>query len=185
MIIYDKKVNLADYHPSTVAESKEFIALAEAENPEFKLIYDAFNDIFTNEFIVTATLYGIAQWEKILDLYPYTDDTLENRRDAIIMALMSQLPYTYGKLEEILEGICGQEGYKIELTPNDYSIKIGVSLGSKRTKDTVIDTMEKIIPMNLIFTVDLLYNRHVDLERYTHEELEKWTHDELRQEVLT
>jgi len=38
--------------------------------------------------------------------------------------------------------------------------------------------------MNLIYDVDLLYNRHIDLSRYTHKELAQFTHFVLNQEVL-
>jgi hypothetical protein len=57
-------------------------------------------------------------------------------------------------------------------------------LGVKKQRDAVSKLLKDLIPMNLIYDVDLLYNRHIDLARYTHKELAQFTHFVLNQEVL-
>lgn len=59
-----------------------------------------------------------------------------------------------------------------------------MALGVKRQRNAVNKLLRDLIPMNLIYDVELLYNRHIDLSRYTHKELAQFTHFALNQEVL-
>jgi len=44
--------------------------------------------------------------------------------------------------------------------------------------------LEKTVPLNISFDVELLYNTHEMLGGYTHEYLGKFTHQQLKEEVF-
>lgn len=185
MRIFDKEIHTEELHPSTVKDSREFKAIATAENEEFEDFGQVLQHIIDNYYIQSLRLYGIEQWEKILDIVPWANDTIEQRREVVEIALKSQLPYTLRQLRAIFDNICGKDGYILEQDYNKYTLDVKVSLGVKRSRELVEKMLLQILPANLIYSVDLLYNRHIDLTTYTHEELGQWTHDHIQSEILS
>ena len=72
-----REVDLVSYLPPFIAEYKETNITLEAENPEFVLVWKAADRVLYNEFIATADEYGISRFEKILNILPSRDDTLQ------------------------------------------------------------------------------------------------------------
>ena len=80
-----RDVDLVSYLPPFMADYKEIRETLKAEDPEFRLIWDASQSVLYNEFIMTADEYGISRYEKMLDLYPAKEDTLESRRAKVLI----------------------------------------------------------------------------------------------------
>ena len=72
-----REVDLISYLPPFIAEYKQVSRTLEAENPEFRIVWEAANRVLYNEFIATADEYGIGRYEKMLKIYPSKEDTLE------------------------------------------------------------------------------------------------------------
>lgn len=94
------------------------------------------------------------------------------------------MPYTYKALVNVLNSLCGEGQYTINLYNNEYRLKILIELTAKKLFDEVKSTVKRMIPANLILEVDLRYNQHKTLAKYTYKQLSKYTHIELREEVL-
>ena len=88
----ERKVDLVSYLPPFVAEYKEINATLTAENPEFEIAWDAANRVLYNEFIATADEYGISKFEKILNIFPSVEDTLESRRARVAARWFTSIP---------------------------------------------------------------------------------------------
>ena len=181
---FKRLINLSDYAVPVTKDAADIQEVYRIESIEAQAIWDLLINIFKEQYIYTADDYGLSQWEKILELQPEPTDSSDIRRFAILAALLGQRPYTMIKLRELLDTLCGEGNYKIIEDFNNYSIKFKISLGVKKQRDIVANMLKEIIPMNLIFDVDLLYNRHIDLSRFTHKELAEFTHFALNQEVL-
>ena len=180
-----RNVTVEKFLPKVVADSPEFKALCVAENTEFtSYVWRLLNEMLINQFISTMEECGLAQWEKIFDIVQRLTDTYVDRRFRILTYLKGNRPYTDDKLDELLEELTGADGYTITRNYENYSIIVSVSLGVKSQRDAVADLMERIVPKNLLLTVTLKYNRHIDLQRYTHGYMRKWTHKNLREDVL-
>ena len=181
---FKRLINLSDYAVPVTKDAADIQEVYRIESIEVQAIWDLLINIFKEQYIYTADDYGLSQWEKILELQPEPTDSSDTRRFAILAALLGQRPYTMIKLRELLDTLCGEGNYKIIEDFNNYSIKFKISLGVKKQRDIVANMLKEIIPMNLIFDVDLLYNRHIDLSRFTHKELSEFTHFALNKEVL-
>lgn len=181
---FKRLINLSDYAVPVTKEAADIQEVYRIESIEVQTLWDLLINIFKEQYIYTADDYGLSQWEKILELHPEPTDSADTRRFAILAALLGQRPYTMIKLRELLDTLCGEGNYEIIEDFNNYSIKFKISLGVKKQRDIVANMLKEIIPMNLIFDVDLLYNRHIDLSRFTHKELAEFTHFALNQEVL-
>lgn len=181
---FKRLIDLSDYAVPVTKDVADIQEVYRIESVEVQVLWDLIIKIFKEQYIYTADEYGLAQWEKILELQPEPTDSADTRRFVILAALWGQRPYTMIKLRELLDALCGEGNYKIIEDFNNYRIKFKISLGVKKQRDIVANMLKQIIPMNLIFDVDLLYNRHIDLSHFTHKELAEFTHFALNQEVL-
>ena len=79
-----RDVDFVDYYlPPFMQKYKEPVAAMKAEEPEFQIVWKAVDRILYNHFISTADEYGISRFEKMLGIYPSSEDTLESRRSRV------------------------------------------------------------------------------------------------------
>ncbi len=145
-----RDVDLVSYLPPFIAEFREINSTLTAENPEFKIVWEAADRVLKNEFIATADEYGISRFERILKIYPSTEDTLESRRARVQARWFASLPYTWRMLLEKLISICGENGFTISKDFLFYKINLEVNLdifGQVEELERIIDSM---IPCNMI-----------------------------------
>jgi len=178
-------MRIKDYWIEKVQNIQEFKSIADAVDPEIEDLNTEISNLIDDQFIQTATETGVARREKILNIQPFADDTIDSRRFRIGAKWNNQLPYTYRQLEEKLTNLAGTGGYTITLNSGLYTLVIRISLGVKRMLDDAKTMVSNMAPCNLIINVDLLYNRHIDLATFTHAELAAYTHFQLREEVLS
>lgn len=176
--------DLRDYYPLVIRDVREFQALAVSENPEIQAIWLCLESVLKNQFVMTADEDGIALFERQLKITSAGTATLEERRFQVLVALNESTPYTERRLREMLNAICGEKEYRLEINRNAFLVEVKVELTSKRNKNATAEMLERVLPANMIFHVDLLYNQHQTLAPYTHEGLRMFTQYHLRNEVL-
>lgn len=145
-----KTVDLVSYLPPFMAEFKEISVTLEAENPEFVIVWNAAEQVLRNEFIETADKYGISRFEKILNILPSKEDTLESRRTRIQARWFNTVPYTMKALISKLIALCGDSDFEIIKEYDVYKITILTNLelfGQVEELEHIIDTM---IPCNML-----------------------------------
>jgi hypothetical protein len=177
-------MSLKDYWIDEIQKVQEFQAIADAIDPEITDINTETENLLDDQFIQDATENGIARREKMLNIQPFADDTLETRRFRVGVKWNNQLPYTYRQLEKKLTDLVGLNGYTIVLDNGAYTLTVRVSLGQKRMLQDAERMVDNMSPQNLVLTVDLLYNKYSDLAGYTYNYLATKTYDQLRNEVL-
>ena len=87
-------VDIKEYWSPVVGESLEFIAIADAENPEFNYLWEKIYGLVDEYFVKSATEYGVRRMEKILNIVPLVTETLDQRKTKIIWKLNLKIPYT-------------------------------------------------------------------------------------------
>lgn len=177
-------MSIKDYLIKEIQNIEEFRAIADAIDPEIIDLKKETTNLIDDQFIETATEKGIIRREKILAIQPYGDDTLNTRRFRVGAKWDNKLPYTYSRLIARFNGLVGDDGYTMNLVHGDYTLDIKINLGVKRMMQEANIMVRNMAPSNLIITVGLQYNRHIDLASFTHEYLATKTHMQLREEVL-
>lgn len=177
-------MSIRDYLINKILDIKEFDIITDIQDEELTTLNTAITNILDNEFISTANEIGIARREKLLKIQPYADDTLESRKFRIQAKWNDKLPYTHRQLINKLNSLVGTNGYVATINYASYILNIKINLGQKRMIQDVNSMIKNMSPANLIVTVELQYNRHVDLAQFTHFYLNAKTHTELREEVL-
>lgn len=180
-----REVDVARYYPAIMKEVREFQHISVAENPELNLVWEELQNVLDDQFIRDATLNGVARREKPLKIIPKTSDTLDVRKFRLLSRYNEDIPYTVPNLRNQLANLCGPNGYRMNLVNNAFTLIVKVELVAKQNLDTVGELLERVVPLNMIIDLDLMYNQHKTLRQFTHRQLQQFTQAALRNEVLT
>lgn len=145
-----KEVDLVSYLPAFMADFKEIDVTLEAENPEFVLIWNAAEQVLNNEFIATADEYGISRFEKILNILPSTEDTLESRRSRVFSRWFNTVPYTLRAFISKLETISGGTDFTISKFYDYYRLELETNLELFGQVDELENMINTMIPCNMV-----------------------------------
>lgn len=170
--------------PPVLQRVRELGRICALEQPEFTAAAAACEKVCGELFPYICTAYGLERWEKMLAIVPAATDTVEQRRQLVLLRLSEQLPFTLRRLEEMLARVAPKEQYYLELLPGEYTLKVRISLIGKSYLRVLRDVLERVLPANIRLDMDLLYNRYGYLTDRTHGELAARRHSELREEVM-
>lgn len=178
--------SVEEYFPSVISPSPEVQQVAGSVNGELNILWAHLYQWVLGNFVYDTDEVTIRRWEKIFGLQANEHLSLEDRQFAILSHGVSDRPYTHRKLESVLDALCGKGNYKIVLNYSQYAIEVFIDLGVKFQQEIVRKVLFKMLPANLMLSVTLRYNRHLDLQRYTHGRMHalKLTHFNLKEDVL-
>ena len=139
---------LKEYWPRCLQELIEFQQIANAEQPEFDKVVSDVKSAADDFFLVSLSEYGCARWETILGLSVDPGDTLQERRDRIMIKYLDQLPYTYRTLLKYLATV--SDDFAVTLDENAYDLFVRIRLEGYAQRDALIATLGQMIPANLV-----------------------------------
>lgn len=179
-----RTIDLKGYLPEVLMDVREMRAIMDAETPEIQAIWQACEDCMNDQFLSEATQNGIARREKMLGIFPPSTDTLEDRRLRLKSRYVQNIPYTRRGLTSLLDSLCGETGYVLAIVTSTHTVRVKVDLVVKKQKEIIEDLLERVLPLEMVFTVELLYNTWEMLSHYTWRMLSSFTWKELKEEVL-
>lgn len=176
---------LIDYLPPFMGDIAEIkVILDIAEQPEIIKLCQSLDDGFKDQFIMDATENGVERWEKILKIIPKATFTLDERKFTILARINEKLPFTIRTLQDSLKTLCGEGGYNVQFISDDYSLIVKLALTAKNNFVDVVHLLDRVVPVNMVTDVQIMYNSNEKLSKFTHEQLKRYTHYDLRNEVL-
>ncbi len=119
-------MELKEYWPRYLQDLIEFGQIATAEQPEFTKAVQDVQGAPDDFFLVSLSEYGCRRWEAILGLVAAPGDTLEARRERILIAYLDQLPYTYRALLKYLSTV--SDDFQVVLNNDAYELFIRIRL---------------------------------------------------------
>ena len=137
---------LLNYLPPFIQRFKEMAAVMNTEQPEFELAWQNAENTLADQFVMTATINGVKRWEKIYGIIPKATDTLEERRFLILSKMNEQPPYTLAALKNVLNALCGEDGYTLYLDTDEYELTVKLALSNEKNYTTVVDMLDRILP---------------------------------------
>lgn len=180
----DRNINLINYLPPILQNKMEYIEICKTQNNEFIFLWSKINDALNDQFLSDLTINGVKRWERIMKITPKSSETLEDRRFKIINRYLNKLPYTMTTLKQLLNTLCGENGYKVEYDNLTYTLKIRLELTVKNQLDEVIRNLKYIIPTNIVQDISLLYNQYQTVGKFTYNQLSKFTYAQIREEAI-
>lgn len=145
-----RNIDLISYLPQFIEDYREIKYITDAENPEFQILSDKTEVIKDNQFIITCNEIGISKFEKLLNIVPNIDDTLEARISRAIIRWNDSIPYTYRALIERLNNLCGEGNYIVSPNFDKYELEIIASLSLSGQADELDFIITYMIPANLV-----------------------------------
>ena len=179
-----RDIDLKTYLPELLKEVREMNAIMEAETPEIQKLWQAAEDCMNDQFISEATENGIARREKALGIVPFGTDTLEDRRLRVLSRYNENIPYTRKALIGMLEALCGPSGFELHIAASEFSVTVRVALAVKKQADIIAETLERVLPYEMVYSVELLYNTWEKVGRYTWGALALIPWKAIKEEVL-
>lgn len=156
------KVNLISYLPPVLQNIEEFKALFSAEDYEIESLLTALENLMKDQFVHEATENGIKRWERLLNIFPSTTDTLEMRRFEILNRLNIKIPYTITMLRNKIQALYGSD-CDIKYINDIYTLNIIVPNISEKELLNLKNMVNVIVPANLV--VDIIMNKSIDRKR--------------------
>lgn len=176
--------NLINYLPEPLQVIREFKAMATAEQPELADYWALIEASFADQFIDESVISGVERRESMYKLTPKATDSLDERKFRIKTKENERVPYTERALAKQLAALCGADGYKLSVDVANYKVTVKVELKSKSNFGEVNELVDRVVPLDMVLDISLLYNQHLTLAKFAHERLQHYTHDQLRNEVL-
>ena len=161
--------------------------------PDIKKIYDinadqeamldaSVNALFDDIFLETMDETKTARWEKMLSIIPLDTDTLSERRFRIQTRVLERMPYTYRVILRKLQTLC-PGGVDWTVDTEKQLIIVRVALASKNMRADVDELLDNVLPLNMEYTLIILYNTYAMLAKHTNGNLKQFTHQQMRDDT--
>lgn len=151
-----REIDIRKYWRPVIRNTAEFQQIANAENPEFNLQLERINRMLQDVFVQTATEYGVSRWERILNIYPESGETLDDRKIRIMTMLNIRLPYTWRTLEQMLAGCVGEGNFTMSIVNDTATLTIRVKAENNSQFEMVRILLNKVVPQNLVVDLDTM-----------------------------
>ena len=148
--------NLIDYLPPVLKDNKDFILLSNAQQSEIENLILNLNQLFNNQFISETDLYGIGRYEKMLKINPKGTDDLTIRQLRVWAKYNESTPYTYIRLLEMLNNLCGEGNLFVKI--KDLTLSIRIKLEIKGRFEEIKGLLYRVLPANIAVDLSILYN---------------------------
>ena len=126
---------------------------------------------------------GIKRWEKIFNIVPLDDDTIDERRLRVHAKSLEKAPYSRIIVSRRIKNLC-EEGCIVSFSEDRQSVSVKIGLKSRRMQKTVESFLEDALPLNMIYSVSVLYNQYFKFKQLKHGQMKTYKHIELREKVF-
>lgn len=106
-------------------------------------------ELIDNQYILSADLITIREWEKFLSI-PFDETlSLEDRRQQVLLYMNLKPPYTLNNIKRQLTSIVGQE-VEVEVDYENLYITVDTTGSSAFIKKLVLTYLRKVLPANVV-----------------------------------
>lgn len=145
-----RDITLIEHLPPFLQNFREFVLIANTENPEFQAAADESERIKDNQFILSADNQGIQKFERILNIQVSKDEQLSTRRSRVMSRWNDISPYTYHALLSKLQSLHNSDNFIVIREFDRYYIEIITHLEIAGQVDELDRILDYIMPANLI-----------------------------------
>lgn len=148
-----REVDLKGFLPEFVGEYREINEILSAEEPEIQVMENAAERARDCAFIMYCGEKEIGRFERMMNVFPSSEDTLEERQVRILIRWNDSPPYTLAALKEKLAAICGEGNFSVEVWYDAYRLELYVTLARAGQVNELERLLQKIVPANMLVNV--------------------------------
>lgn len=172
-------MSLNDYITSNYKGKKnisKLIKVIDGENAQLKLYADELQD----QAVISKATWGIAEWEKELNIEHKPDYSLEERREVIGARIRGRGTTTKAMLINAAEAFSGGEVDIIEKPEEfEFIIKFVGTKGVPTNMGDFTDMLDTIKPAHLVYAFEYTYTTWGELKERTWDEVAQYTWGEI------
>lgn len=152
------KKKLIDFLPFQIQEIDEFKSIMSSEDEELSTIEKNQLRILYENFIDSATEFGIKHLEGLYKIRSSPNESLEMRKLRLKNRKMDKMPTTVRALDQKLKILFGEDNYRTNVERNNYIYNVEINTFDWNAFNEIIDHFRCIIPCNIILK-SLLINK--------------------------
>lgn len=153
----DEKVDISKYLPEFVRGDPALGQTLAIESKEHERQRVEIRDLLAQAFIETAT-WGLADWERILDLKPDAGDNYEQRRNRILLKLQGRQTSTVDFIANLIRRYCTEKSRVTVIEDNEHStFHAEIADGSVVYASGLLEALNTYKPAHLGFDILLHY----------------------------
>lgn len=126
----------------------EYIELMRVYGISLDELLDGTKAIYYNMFIQTADADTLREWEKLFGISARPGDTLDYRRQRLLMKFNQIVPYTISHLRDRLDELFGDE-YTMTIDPVACKLSILVTSDRPGAIDLLYDLIWDVLPAHI------------------------------------
>ena len=163
--------------PEIIIKIPEIEQIYKVNDKQIKRLNNAVSQLNEDLFFEDMGEDRINRWERILNIIPQDNDTIQDRRFRIQSRIIERLPYSYRLMVKKINMLC----FENTIERQDKHIIVKVALTSAKKTDEINEMLDIILPLNLTFHVQVLYNTYQKLSKLKHFDMERYTYKGLRE----
>ena len=169
--------------PGIIENIPDIATIYETNDEQADELDEAVETLDDNIFLDDMHEDQIVRWENILKISPATDDSWDDRRFRVKTKVLERLPYSYRVIINKLETLV-PDGLSVSIDNDRLHLDISLALRSVKMLADVEEMVEKMLPLNMTFTIIILYNQYsIYINRWTHGQMHAYTHEQLRSNI--
>ena len=174
---------LINYLPMFVQEYEQIQQIMDTEQKSVEEAWETADAVMCEQFVEEAQEHAIQRWEKMLGITVMSTESLELRRFEVSMRLKESGIFTMPVLKQMLENICGKNGYKVIVENESYLLLVKLSMEQQKKHQIVETFLRRMLPANIQIQISQ-FNTHLGLSKYTHEYLAQRSYQGVREDNL-
>lgn len=147
-----KEVNLSEYVPDYYEGVKDMKELVRVENALFKDGTISLEQFIKNQFIMLCDVPTLTKFEEVYDIVAHPTDTLEWRRERVLLRINMRPPFSWWFLIRKLDDLFGKGKYKasVDFANQVLLIESGAETSGLFRESVVF--INAIKPANMVYT---------------------------------
>lgn len=137
------------FRPKITEDNVTFDGLYGVEHDEMERINSSIKSVFGNNFIQTANLDGVRNFERIYEIRENTFNTLEERRAIVYNEMIYKPPFTRQRLKFLLDNVLGEGNYQYRIDPENFTVVVSIVQLDRAVYNEYIKKIRDIIPANM------------------------------------
>lgn len=137
------------FRPIVTKGNEIYDGLYGVEYDEMTRTNESVRKVFTNNFIKTADIDGIRNFERIYNIDENPSFSTEDRRKIVYDRMIYKAPFTRQRLDSLLKNVFGEGNYSFELDAQNFTIVVAISQLDKEVYASYIRRVREIIPSNI------------------------------------
>lgn len=157
----ERKIQFMGHLPEFFQGVREFAAVGDTEDVEFKLLGEANAEDLRDAFVMTGSEESIGIWEKEIGIRAESGESLDFRRKRLINRYTIKPPFTLRWLERQLGELLGGGFLRAERDDDVEILYVYVDIDSLPALREFDATIEMVLPLSMQYFKMILGKREI------------------------